>query len=132
MDTPPKEITVIWKCFLLKEATFTGKNVLPEGTKFFPLRVAYQRKEVEPPALTGKNFLTQGSRVFLLTLLRSEQPKLYGVLAVPSAIGLRVHSEWPKLYGFLAVGSAVGLRVPLCDKRFKGDNLCFATVVSLS
>ena len=35
-----------------------------------------------------------------LTLLHSEWPKLYGVLAVLSVNGLKtlLHSEWPKLY----------------------------------
>ena len=59
----------------------------------------------------------------LLTILHSEWPKLYGVLAIQSAIG----SEWPKLYEVLAILSAIGLNkhlslialllFPLCIKR---------------
>ena len=57
-----------------------------------------------------------------LTLLHSERPKLYGVLAFLSAIIIchcilypqsshltLLHSEGPKLYGVLAILSAIGL-----------------------
>ena len=84
----------------------------------------------------------------LLTLLHSERPKLYTVLAFLSAIGLRdalfgsvlfsnsiifniglltlLPSERPKLYGVLAFLSAIGLSgkgkafPSSSDKRFHG------------
>ena len=53
-----------------------------------------------------------------LTLLHSERPKLYTMLALLSATGLKVisiltllHSKWPKLYGVLAILSTIGLKL---------------------
>ena len=40
----------------------------------------------------------------ILTLLHSEQPKLYGLTLL--------HSEWPKLHRVLAILSALGLTQP--------------------
>ena len=36
--------------------------------------------------------------LYLLTLLHSERPKLYGVLAILSAIGLREFSSYTKIF----------------------------------
>ena len=51
----------------------------------------------------------ESCRNVVLSLLHLEQPKLYAVLAILSAIRL-LHSNLPKLYGVLAVLSAIGLR----------------------
>ena len=58
--------------------------------------------------LKGKNLLLKEykSKFFSLTLLHSEQPKLHRVLAVLSAIGLKVD---PFSKGFVEQGSKLGV-----------------------
>ena len=72
-------------------------------------------------------FFQDNVKYFYLTLMHSEQPKLYPtalrtaktiVLAVLSAIGLRLHSEQPTLYSFGYSG---------CN-RFKGCHNLISTV----
>ena len=87
----------------------TGSFLPPWAEKLFQ-----NGSYLNPFALrTAKTLFTFGHSEYILTILRSERPKLYTVLAILGAKGLSylnpLHSEWPKLHRVLAFLSAIGL-----------------------